>query len=121
MQRAQGLLDAPRMMIGMRFFYPYGGMFWLHDLIWALVIIAIVVAVLLLVRSSRRHGVYPRPWYGGPGPWQSPGLHELDLRYARGEIGRDEYLQRRADILGHPAQPPSGGPPAAGGGPVQPA
>ncbi len=102
----------------MHFFYPYGGMFWLHDLIWALVIVAIVVAVVLLVRSSRHHGVYPRPFNGGPSPWQSPGLHELDVRYARGEIGRDEYLQRRADILGHPSQPPQGGPPPAGTGPT---
>lgn len=25
----------------------------------------------------------------------------LDARYARGEIGRDEYLERRVDIDGH--------------------
>jgi putative membrane protein len=25
----------------------------------------------------------------------------LDARYARGEIGRDEYQERRADIEGH--------------------
>ncbi|MDK9714767.1 MAG: SHOCT domain-containing protein [Sulfuritalea sp.] len=31
---------------------------------------------------------------------QSP--HEiLDARYARGEIGRDEYQERRADLEGH--------------------
>jgi uncharacterized membrane protein len=29
----------------------------------------------------------------------SPALSELDLRYARGEIERDEYLRRRSDIL----------------------
>jgi hypothetical protein len=31
---------------------------------------------------------------------------ELDLRYARGEVDRVEYLQRRADLLG---QTPSDG------------
>jgi hypothetical protein len=25
---------------------------------------------------------------------------ELDLRYARGELGRDEYLRQRADLDG---------------------
>ena len=31
---------------------------------------------------------------------RSPGLAILDDRYARGEINRDEYLQKRDDILG---------------------
>jgi uncharacterized membrane protein len=31
------------------------------------------------------------------------GLELLALRYARGDIDRDEYLQKRDDILGHPA------------------
>ena len=33
-------------------------------------------------------------------------LAELELRYARGEVNRDEYLQRRAD-LGGGTPPPS--------------
>jgi uncharacterized membrane protein len=35
----------------------------------------------------------------GYGPSRSAALDELDLRYARGEIARDEYLGRRADLL----------------------
>lgn len=31
------------------------------------------------------------------------GLELLARRYARGEIGRDEYLQKRSDILAYPA------------------
>ncbi|MDQ2961003.1 MAG: SHOCT domain-containing protein [Candidatus Dormibacteraeota bacterium] len=68
--------------------------------IWVLVILAVVWAVreiLLTVRAPRHPG--------GP---QSPALAELDMRYARGEVPRDEFLQRRADLGG---APPAGPPP----------
>jgi uncharacterized membrane protein len=101
--------------LGMRVFYYYGaGPFWIGWVIWLVVLVAIITTVVLVARSSRRHAVYPRQWSGGPwqghwhGGWQSPGLHELDIRYARGEITRDEYLQRRADMLSHPMAPPPG-------------
>ena len=32
-------------------------------------------------------------------------LELLGRRYARGEIDRDEYLQKRSDILGYPGMP----------------
>ena len=35
------------------------------------------------------------------------GLKLLARRYARGEIGRDEYLEKRDDILAPPAMPQS--------------
>lgn len=31
---------------------------------------------------------------------RSPALHALEERYARGEIGRDEYLEKKRDIGG---------------------
>ncbi len=31
---------------------------------------------------------------------RSPGLQALEERYARGEIGRDEYLEKKRDIDG---------------------
>lgn len=103
-------------------FYFYDGPHWLGWIIWVLVLVAIIASVVLVVRSSRRHGS-PPPWAGGQwqgfghAGWQSPGLHELDIRYARGEITRDEYLQRRADMLSLPVPPP-GGPPAGTPGPA---
>jgi len=33
-------------------------------------------------------------------PRRSPGLDVLEERYARGEINRDEYLQKKKDIEG---------------------
>ena len=110
----------------MRMFYVYGGPVWIGWLIWLLVVVAIITTVVLVARSSRRHEITTQHWNGGPwqghwhGGWQSPGLHELDIRYARGEVTRDEYLQRRADMLSHPIPPP-GGPPPGTTGPSSPA
>jgi hypothetical protein len=42
-------------------------------------------------------------------PIRSAGLDELDLRYARGEIDRTEYVTRRADLLGLTYTPPPPG------------
>ena len=36
---------------------------------------------------------------------ESAGLEVLSRRYARGEIGREEYLQKRDDILDYQAAP----------------
>jgi uncharacterized membrane protein len=38
---------------------------------------------------------------------QTNGLELLARRYARGEIDRDEYLEKRDDILAVPAMPQS--------------
>jgi len=102
----------------MRIFGPFigpdgfGGRDIAYMVFWFVVVAAIVVGVLLIARSARR----PGPWFGvTPGaPWQhSPhqALAELDLRYARGEVDRADYLQRRADLLGMPT--PGGPAPAA--------
>ena len=105
----------------MRMFYFYNGPHWLGWVISLLVLGAIITAVVLVARSSRRHAITPHQWYGGAwqgqwhAGWQSPGLHELDIRYARGEISREEYLQRRADMVSQPGTPPGGTPPSSTG------
>jgi putative membrane protein len=83
---------------------PYGmmggwdgwGLFWpLHFIIPFLFLALIVTVVVLLVRYAVGWGDRPPPW----GERRSAGLEALDERYARGEIDRDEYLQKRRDIL----------------------
>jgi putative membrane protein len=69
-------------------FFPFSGIFGL--LILALVIVAIVWLVRTIMRPQDRAS-RERP---------SAGLDVLDQRYARGEINRDEYLQKRADVRG---------------------
>lgn len=79
----------------------YGAMGWggygfglFGMIIWIVVLIAVVAIVIWLVRSVIGHGVDHVP------PRRSSGLDVLEERYARGEIDRDEYLQKRKDIGG---------------------
>ncbi len=59
-------------------------------LIWAVILIAIIIGVPSLVRSvAAERGETPR---------RSAGLAVLEERYARGEIMREEYLEKKRDI-----------------------
>lgn len=61
-------------------------------------LLSFVVFVLFvgLVVSLFTHGVPGRHGRAGA---TSAGLAILEERYARGEIGRDEYLQKKRDLL----------------------
>ena len=85
---------------GGRVMIEHGGGGWPDGLSW--VIFAVLLALLLLAVVSLALNAYWRTNGGSTGA-----LAELDLRYARGEIGRDEYLQGGAD-LGGPAAPVEG-------------
>ena len=70
-----------------------GGFKWLWAIFWVVVLALLVAGAIWLARSLTRPSNPP----GGPaGP--GPARAELDLRYARGELDREEYLQRRADL-----------------------
>ncbi len=80
-----------------------GGIFmWLFGLLF---VAAVVVGIVLLVRSGSHgsaggsHPMTP----GAPAPTlpsASSALQVLEDRYARGEIDREEFLQRRQDLSG---------------------
>jgi putative membrane protein len=62
----------------------FGGLIW---------ILFVVLAVALAARFFRGS------WHdGGRAEPRASGLDVLNERYARGEIGRDEYLQKKRDI-----------------------
>jgi putative membrane protein len=64
--------------------------------VFPLLFFALIITVVVLVV---RYASHP----GGDQPGlerRSPGLNTLEERYARGEINRDEYLQKKKDILG---------------------
>ncbi len=62
---------------------------------WLLVIVALIAGAVWLVRSASYHDA------GSPrGPSRSSSLDILEERYARGEINRDEYLEKRRDMGG---------------------
>lgn len=71
-----------------------GGWMVASGFVHLLALIGLVAAVLLIVRFFR-HGHCPYHRHGG-----SEGLAILEGRYARGEIGRDEYLEKKRDLAG---------------------
>ena len=91
-------------------------LWWLHGLFSLLILIALIVGVVLVVRMYLRR---PVPWGAHPPP-RNPAMDELDLRYARGEVDRADYLQRRADLSDRtgtpsaPGRPPTTPSPPAG-------
>ena len=68
--------------------------FWLlfRGLFWVILIVFVIWAI---TRASGPQASRPR--------FRSNGLDILEQRYARGEIPREEYLQKRKDILAHDA------------------
>jgi putative membrane protein len=70
----------------------YGWMGPLHVVFWIVVLVLIVALAVWLLRSFSR----------GRAPLtherRSPGLDVLEQRYARGEIEREEYLQKKRDM-----------------------
>lgn len=76
----------------MMFGLGWGGMGWSMLLFWVLLIVAVVV----LVRWLTATGPFSRqPPHDAPGPGA---LDILAQRYARGEIDRDEFEQKRRDL-----------------------
>lgn len=68
--------------------------------LWVLVLLAVVwfAREVLRIVAARSHHRIPPP---------SPAVAELELRYARGEINRADYLGRRADLGGPPPAAPT--------------
>lgn len=63
--------------------------------LWLVILVLLVAAVVWLIRSisgaSGRELLPPR---------RTGGLDILEERFARGEIDRDEYLQKKRDLTG---------------------
>ena len=90
--------------------YHLGGLYWLIAaiVIFIIAIIALIVALSALARAgaARRAGtVYSRgagePGEPGTGPEAAKApesFRMLDERYAKGEISREEYMQRQTDL-----------------------
>jgi putative membrane protein len=78
--------------------------------IWIVFWVAVVWLIVALVRG-RRYEQGPSQ-YAPPPPQRPRALEVLEERYARGEISREEFLERRAVLLGTspPDQAPSAPP-----------
>lgn len=64
-------------------------------MIFGAVIIVALLVFIFRALSWTAHAPHQQIPHSG-----STGLHALDERYARGEINREEYLQKKRDILG---------------------
>jgi uncharacterized membrane protein len=79
-----------------------------HSLGWVifallLLLILLVVAQLALTLMRPRRGTHKRVWHGPP--WGPDPLALAQMRYARGEIDRDTYVQLVQDLGGAPPPP----------------
>lgn len=98
-----------------RFPNMYGPSGWwypvLHVIFWFAILAALVALGIWLVRRVERspaphtHREHPRP--------TDAALEHARVRYARGEITREQYLQIVADLGGTPPAIPSPPPPPA--------
>ena len=99
-----------------RIAYGHPGVGLLGWLFFAAFVALLVVGVMAVVQLWRRPGrMRPGPGWYRAGPGWDPALQELRMRYARGEIGWDEYLRRSADLGFHPPTAPPPGTPGWGG------
>jgi putative membrane protein len=90
-------------------FWWWGGGAWWVGLVNAAVVVGILVAAVLLLRQELPDLQHR---FGEP-----PALRTLEERYARGEISREEFLERRRVLLETTAPPPQG---PAGPDPTEP-
>ncbi|MBB5373440.1 SHOCT domain-containing protein [Acidocella aromatica] len=72
----------------------YGGG-WIMMIFGAVIIVALLVFIFRSLAWTAHPPQQPTPHNRS----NSAGLHALDERYARGEINREEYLQKKHDIL----------------------
>lgn len=68
-----------------------------HLIFWVVILIAIIVGIVFMVRSMTFAGGHHMAHMP---PKRSAGLDVLEERYARGEINREEYLEKKKDIAG---------------------
>jgi len=79
--------------------YMGGVSFWdvLGHIVIVLLVIWLVIRIVCGPRWSRRWG----RGMGGPGMWQSHNaLQILNERFAKGEINKEEYEERKKTLLG---------------------
>lgn len=81
--------------------HPWWGFFgWFLPML--LIVLLVALAVWLVARSTkeRPQSSTPPPWTPPPRPATDAALEQARLRYARGEIGREEFIRLSRDLGG---------------------
>jgi putative membrane protein len=78
-------------------------LFGVAPLILWMVLIGVAIWAVLRVTSRRALVASTTPLSAGPRP--DGALEEVRLRYARGEMSREEFAQRSHDLGGSPTEP----------------
>ena len=83
------------MMMG---YYGFGGMNWIGMILGSIISIVMLIGLVLLVvwAVRRMSGSTPRP--GAPAPAGQSARDIAQVRYAKGEITREEYQQILKDL-----------------------
>lgn len=92
--------------------HGWGAEQWIGPLVMVAVLVVILVGIVLVIRSQNAHHSPAPP--SAPALSGSVGVNRaaiqiLEERYARGDIQRDEFMQRRQDLwsaTGPPVTPP---------------
>jgi len=74
-------------MHGMGYYYPFH---WFGMIIWVIFLLLIIAGIILITRS----------FMGAKTGDQKRAIDILKERYAKGEISKDEYLEKKKDITG---------------------
>jgi putative membrane protein len=74
---------------GMNWGYGWGALGIVHMLLWWVLIVVAIVALVRLIAHGAAHREPPR---------ESRAIEILKERYARGEIGKDEFEQKKRDL-----------------------
>jgi putative membrane protein len=80
-------------------FWPFA--FWFFGPFHGLLSLLFLIVIFGAIFGRRRYYYYGygHPWWG-PGGNRSDALATLEARYARGEIQREEYLEKKRDLGG---------------------
>ena len=77
--------------------YAMGGGMLFGGILWVAFVVLVIYAVVQFLRGEDRAPFGPKR--------RSAALDILEERYARGEIGRDEFLEKKADIATASVEP----------------